>query len=84
MDLPKPSKRLVQRYIRKPPEQAVTQIIFKGIDIYFDNVGGEISDLVIQQCNPHARIPVCGAISQYNSVVDTKVFMINKKNKNKK
>jgi NADPH-dependent curcumin reductase CurA len=42
----------------------------KGVDIYFDNVGGEISDAVLANINKHARLPVCGAISLYN---ETKV-----------
>lgn len=37
-----------------------------GIDVYFDNVGGVITDAVFTQINPHARISVCGQISQYN------------------
>jgi NADPH:quinone reductase len=37
-----------------------------GVDIYFDNVGGEISDAVMRLLNPHARIPICGQISLYN------------------
>jgi NADPH:quinone reductase len=37
-----------------------------GIDIYFDNVGGPITDAVLWQINARARIAVCGQISQYN------------------
>jgi NADPH-dependent curcumin reductase CurA len=39
----------------------------KGIDVYFDNVGGEILDTVLTQINLRARIVICGAISQYNN-----------------
>ncbi|MCC5803693.1 NADP-dependent oxidoreductase [Rossellomorea vietnamensis] len=37
-----------------------------GIDVYFENVGGEIGDAALSLLNKHARIPVCGAISSYN------------------
>jgi NADPH-dependent curcumin reductase CurA len=39
----------------------------KGIDVYFDNVGGEITDAVMRRLALHARIAVCGQISQYNA-----------------
>jgi NADPH-dependent curcumin reductase len=39
----------------------------KGIDIYFENVGGALLDAVLVLCNPFARIPLCGMISQYNA-----------------
>lgn len=37
-----------------------------GVDVYFDNVGGSITDAVLQNINNHARISVCGQISLYN------------------
>jgi hypothetical protein len=39
----------------------------KGVDVYFDNVGGEILDQVLARLAPKARIAICGAISQYNA-----------------
>jgi NADPH-dependent curcumin reductase CurA len=38
-----------------------------GIDVYFDNVGGETLNQVLARINDHARIALCGAISQYDS-----------------
>ena len=38
-----------------------------GIDVYFENVGGEILDAVLKRINIGARIPLCGMISQYNA-----------------
>ena len=37
-----------------------------GVDVYFDNVGGEVSQNVISRLNVGARIAICGQISQYN------------------
>jgi NADPH-dependent curcumin reductase CurA len=39
----------------------------KGLDVYFDNVGGDILDAALSRLRKHARIIICGAISQYNN-----------------
>jgi NADPH-dependent curcumin reductase len=39
----------------------------KGIDVYFENVGGAIFEAVFPLLNPFARVPVCGLISMYNA-----------------
>lgn len=38
----------------------------KGIDVYYENIGGAVFDAVLPLLNTKARIPVCGMISQYN------------------
>ena len=40
----------------------------KGIDIYFENVGGEVFDAVLPLFNNFARVPVCGHVAEYNVV----------------
>jgi len=44
----------------------------KGVDVYFDNVGGDILDAVLTRINRKARIVICGAISQYNNTTPVK------------
>ena len=48
-------------------KESIADACPKGVDIYYDNVGGEISDAVISQINFHARIVLCGQIALYNS-----------------
>ncbi|MGO4380874.1 NADP-dependent oxidoreductase [Pseudoduganella sp. RAF19] len=43
-----------------------------GVDVYFDNVGGDILDIVLTRINMKARIVICGAISQYNNTTPVK------------
>ncbi len=47
------------------PER-LAQACPKGIDVYFENVGGKVWDAVFPLLNTFARIPVCGLISHYN------------------
>lgn len=44
----------------------------QGIDVYFDNVGGDILDFALEQIRLKARIVICGAISQYNNTTPVK------------
>jgi hypothetical protein len=44
----------------------VQRICPHGIDVYFDNVGGEITDAVMRLLNRHARTVICGQIAHYN------------------
>jgi NADPH-dependent curcumin reductase len=53
-------------YKAGPIGPALARAAPKGADIYFDNVGGAILDAVLLHLNQHARVPVCGQISQYN------------------
>ncbi|MEU6558275.1 NADP-dependent oxidoreductase [Nocardia nova] len=39
-----------------------------GIDVYFENVGGPVTEAVVDRLNPFARIPVCGVVSGYNRI----------------
>ncbi|MEC1292612.1 NADP-dependent oxidoreductase [Bacillus mojavensis] len=48
-------------------QKALADACPNGVDVYFDNVGGPISDAVMNLLNEFARIPVCGAISSYNA-----------------
>ena len=43
----------------------------KGIDVYFENVGGAVQAAVVPQLNDFARVPLCGLISQYNETQPT-------------
>ena len=48
--------------------QALRKACPAGIDVYFENVGGDVQKAVLQLINLNARIPLCGLISEYNAV----------------
>ena len=54
-------------YKSGPIAAGLAQHCPQGIDVYFDNVGGEILDAVLARIRMRARIVICGAISQYNN-----------------
>jgi NADPH:quinone reductase len=51
----------------KSLRKELAMMIPEGIDIYFDNVGGEVTEAVASSLDFHARIALCGQISQYNN-----------------
>ncbi len=59
-------------YKSQDVKKSLRQQCPNGIDVYFDNVGGDILDAALTQLARHARIVICGAISQYNSTTGVK------------
>jgi NADPH-dependent curcumin reductase CurA len=59
-------------YKSEDVRKALRQHCPQGVDVYFDNVGGDILDIVLTQLARKARIVICGAISQYNSTTGMK------------
>ena len=51
----------------KDMKAAIARTCPDGVDVYYDNVGGEISDAVFSHINKFARIILCGQISMYNN-----------------
>ncbi|XP_057954644.1 2-alkenal reductase (NADP(+)-dependent)-like [Malania oleifera] len=49
-------------------DAALSKYFPEGIDVYFDNVGGKMLEAVLNHVNSHARIALCGMVSQYNEV----------------
>ncbi|HET6412838.1 MAG TPA: NADP-dependent oxidoreductase [Anaeromyxobacter sp.] len=47
--------------------ERLAQACPRGVDVYFENVGGAVWDAVFPLLNDHARVPVCGLIAQYNA-----------------
>jgi NADPH-dependent curcumin reductase CurA len=58
---------VINYHTEKDMKAAITRTCPDGVDVYYDNVGGEISDAVFANINKFARIILCGQISLYNS-----------------
>ncbi|HEX4628892.1 MAG TPA: zinc-binding dehydrogenase, partial [Gemmatimonadales bacterium] len=54
-------------YKAQDVRQALREHARDGVDVYFDNVGGEILDAVLTRLARGARVVICGAVSQYNA-----------------
>ena len=57
----------VINYKTQPIRKALEEATPKGLDVYFDNVGGDHLEAALRRMNTLGRIPVCGFISGYNS-----------------
>jgi NADPH-dependent curcumin reductase CurA len=57
-------------------EKRIGALCPNGVDVYFDNVGGEILDAALLHLAMHARVVLCGAISQYNVEEDAELYGI--------
>lgn len=55
-------------YRNEPINEALAKATPDGIDVYFDGVGGDTLDAVLMLMNRHARIVLCGAVSQYGAL----------------
>jgi hypothetical protein len=55
-------------YKREDVRKRLREIAPQGIDVYFDNVGGDILDAALEQIRMRARVVLCGGISAYNEV----------------
>ncbi|KAI6356917.1 hypothetical protein MCOR25_007824 [Pyricularia grisea] len=56
----------VFNYKKESPDAALTRLAPNGIDIYYENVGGEHLEAALKHMNQYGRIPTCGMISEYN------------------
>lgn len=54
-------------YKAGPVDAQLASLVPGGVDIYFDNVGGEIMDAVLGHMRQNGRVPICGRISEYNA-----------------
>jgi NADPH-dependent curcumin reductase len=59
-------------YKAEDVNKALRQHCPKGVDVYFDNVGGDILDAALARMARNGRIVICGAISQYNNTTPVK------------
>jgi hypothetical protein len=59
-------------YRCEPVAQRIGEFFPKGVDVYFDNVGGDLLEAALARLARHARVVLCGAISLYNDLENTR------------
>lgn len=64
-------------YTKENIAERIDHFFPKGIDVYFDNVGGEILDIALTKISRYARIVECGRISQYEESLDKGGYALN-------
>ena len=57
-------------YRTRDTDEALAELCPRGVDVYFDNVGGPTLEAALRHANVGARFPVCGMISAYNALDD--------------
>jgi len=60
-------------YKQEDVDSRLRELAPEGVDVFFDNVGGEILDVVLDQIRTGARVVICGAISQYQGDLSGRV-----------
>ena len=60
-------------YKAGPVAKALAEVAPKGIDVYFDNVGGDHLDAALASARPNARFAICGMIDVYNDAKPTQL-----------
>ena len=59
-------------YKKSALQEKIKRACPNGVDVYYDNVGGQTSDWVLELMNRKGRVPICGQIANYNKDIEYK------------